>query len=774
MESVIEQECAAAEAPAPAPPAAALNGAASPQQQPGPPRTLYRAPSRDNLSGGGGFSSAPGVPRVPSNSNLEVVDVRGVASHPWHDVPVGERAPEVVNCIIEIPAGSKVKYELDKETGMLYVDRVLASSVRYPHNYGFIPQTLCEDNDPLDVLVVMQSQTAPFSFMQVKPIGVLQMLDQGERDDKIIAVHCHDPAFKNFNDISELPAHRLAEIRSFFEDYKKNEHKEVRVDEILGADKAHEIIEEAIQLYVSEHVPKKYRVNKPAPVAPGASRSPRQSSCGSGSARQQRQQRSASSGASSGGPRRSGSGAGRGGAGRGGAMAARGGGDVRTRELSASRTRSSVVLLVETPDGACVLKRWRRSRVLFAGNRQQPLSEYGAMLDLADVPNVNVPLRLTLDEHGAELVYAHAGPSAAEWRRRLSAELGDGEALLGAAVSLAQHVAVHVALALAELAQRGLVHRDVKPANVLVRDVQPEGAGWAWLSDCGLMARAGSLAGFLTGFDLQYIPPEYIIAPWEGGGAPWPEPGQEQGRESGPPPWRLHELPELAARTTSAVDMYGLGLTLYELIAGSLPRQLVPPRGAAASAARTAEALQRAAELDWGAEIERHIAHPGAAELLGALLQRDPARRPSPTGALEFAWLRDAVPSVQRQLDAMREGWPHEQRAALRAARRFELQQLQDALRQDEAAAAAAAARPAAAACAADDAWPAAGDTWPAARGPAASAPVSEDTWGAAAPSCSSGGRKGRSVSRSSSWRAGGGGGGGGGAAQHVPADDGW
>jgi inorganic pyrophosphatase len=238
---------------------ALASGAIAPGTAPAPPKPLYRAPSRENLASGG---SGSGLPRISSSSNLEVVDVRGVASHPWHDVPVGSKAPDVVSCIVEIPAGSKVKYELDKDTGMLYVDRVLASSVRYPHNYGFIPQTLCEDNDPLDVLVVMQCPTAPFSLMQVKPIGVMRMLDQGEQDDKVIAVHCDDPAFKNFNDISEFPAHRLAEIKSFFEDYKKNEHKEVRVDDFLGADQARRIIEDAIQMYVDNYVPKRYRVNK--------------------------------------------------------------------------------------------------------------------------------------------------------------------------------------------------------------------------------------------------------------------------------------------------------------------------------------------------------------------------------------------------------------------------------------------------------------------------------------------------------------------------------
>ena len=171
---------------------------------------------------------------------------RGTASHPWHDLSPGSEAPQTVNAVIEIPRGSKVKYELDKDTGLVYVDRILYSSVVYPHNYGFIPKTLCEDADPLDVLVLMQEAVVPMCFMRVRPIGVMQMLDQGEQDDKVIAVHADDPEFKGFTDISQLPPHRLAEIKRFFEDYKKNEHKEVKVDDILGAEAARKAVIEAL------------------------------------------------------------------------------------------------------------------------------------------------------------------------------------------------------------------------------------------------------------------------------------------------------------------------------------------------------------------------------------------------------------------------------------------------------------------------------------------------------------------------------------------------
>eukprot|EP01025_Chloroclados_australasicus_P013693 TRINITY_DN16426_c1_g1_i1.p1 TRINITY_DN16426_c1_g1~~TRINITY_DN16426_c1_g1_i1.p1 ORF type:complete len:243 (+),score=32.85 TRINITY_DN16426_c1_g1_i1:113-841(+) len=146
--------------------------------------------------------------------------------HPWHDVKAGEKAPDVVTAVIEIPEGSKVKYEIDKETGMLNVDRVLYSSMVYPHNYGFIPQTLCDDGDALDILVLMQGPVPPLACMRAKTIGAMRMIDCGEQDDKIIAVCADDPAYKHINDLSELPEHRWKEIRSFFQDYKRGQLEE--------------------------------------------------------------------------------------------------------------------------------------------------------------------------------------------------------------------------------------------------------------------------------------------------------------------------------------------------------------------------------------------------------------------------------------------------------------------------------------------------------------------------------------------------------------------
>lgn len=169
--------------------------------------------------------------------------------NPWHDVNIGDDVPNSFSAIIEVPKGSKNKYELDKESGLIKVDRVLFSSVHYPANYGFIPKTYCEDNDPLDVLVLGQEPVYPMSIMSAIPIGVLKMTDEGEADDKIIAVHANDPEYSAYKSINDLPPHRLCELRRFFEDYKKLENKLVVVEEFLDANDAKKILIESIEYY---------------------------------------------------------------------------------------------------------------------------------------------------------------------------------------------------------------------------------------------------------------------------------------------------------------------------------------------------------------------------------------------------------------------------------------------------------------------------------------------------------------------------------------------
>ncbi len=169
--------------------------------------------------------------------------------HPWHDVEIGEDAPGEFQALVEIPKGSKVKYELDKDTGLLKVDRILYSSIHYPANYGFIPRTLGDDGDPLDVLVLMQEPAQPLSLMVVRPIGMMHMVDDGENDEKIICVPLEDPEYRSYESYDELPEHRLAELKSFFEDYKKLEDKEVNVEDFANVEEAKTAVRHAMELY---------------------------------------------------------------------------------------------------------------------------------------------------------------------------------------------------------------------------------------------------------------------------------------------------------------------------------------------------------------------------------------------------------------------------------------------------------------------------------------------------------------------------------------------
>lgn len=172
--------------------------------------------------------------------------------NPWHDVDPGDRYSDTVIGVIEIPRGSRAKYEVDKESGMLKLDRVLYSSVYYPANYGFIPQTLCGDHDPLDILIISQIDIVPLCLAPAKIIGVMRMVDSGEADDKIIAVAAGDPTFNYIKDISELPKHLLDEIKNFFESYKKLEQKAVEVKDFLDKKTALEILKDSYKMYDEE------------------------------------------------------------------------------------------------------------------------------------------------------------------------------------------------------------------------------------------------------------------------------------------------------------------------------------------------------------------------------------------------------------------------------------------------------------------------------------------------------------------------------------------
>ena len=169
--------------------------------------------------------------------------------HPWHDVSPGQEVPRDFQALIEIPLGSNVKYELDKATGLLKVDRIIHSAVFYPANYGFIPQTYADDNDPLDVLVLCQEPVQPLALIKARAIGVMTMIDSGASDDKIISVATNDPEFSDYLEARDLPSHRLLVLKRFFQDYKQLEGKQVQVEDIKTAYAAINVIEKALTRY---------------------------------------------------------------------------------------------------------------------------------------------------------------------------------------------------------------------------------------------------------------------------------------------------------------------------------------------------------------------------------------------------------------------------------------------------------------------------------------------------------------------------------------------
>lgn len=171
-------------------------------------------------------------------------------SNIWHDISPKRITAEEFMCVIEIPKGSKKKYELDKETGFLMLDRILYTSTHYPANYGFIPRTLGDDGDPLDVLLLCAQTLEPLTLVKARPIGVISMIDDGRRDEKIIAIPTGDPTYNHYTDISQLPAHIFDEMSHFFKVYKNLENKQTAVNEVMDKETAVSIIETAISDYI--------------------------------------------------------------------------------------------------------------------------------------------------------------------------------------------------------------------------------------------------------------------------------------------------------------------------------------------------------------------------------------------------------------------------------------------------------------------------------------------------------------------------------------------
>ena len=188
----------------------------------------------------------------PSSATIECAFFpvgRPQMTHAWHDISPGEKLPLEFRAVVEIPYGSSVKYELDKESGLIRLDRMLYSAVYYPANYGFIPQTLAEDGDPLDVLVLCQEPVVPLTVIDARAIGLMVMIDSGKRDHKIISVAIHDPEYNSYKESANMPEHRLAMLRRFFLDYKQLEDKQVEVDQIQPAKHALPVIDDSLARY---------------------------------------------------------------------------------------------------------------------------------------------------------------------------------------------------------------------------------------------------------------------------------------------------------------------------------------------------------------------------------------------------------------------------------------------------------------------------------------------------------------------------------------------
>jgi len=177
-------------------------------------------------------------------------------TNPWHDVPRGKKLPDEINAIIEVPKDSKLKYELDKNSGLIMLDRPLYSAVHYPGDYGFIPRTYWDDGDPLDIIIISNFSVYPNTTVRVRPIALLDMYDGKERDDKVIAVHATDPRFDGYRTVKDIPKHVLLEIKHFFETYKELQKKKVKVLSVKDVDAAKKCIIRGSKLY-----DKKYRNN---------------------------------------------------------------------------------------------------------------------------------------------------------------------------------------------------------------------------------------------------------------------------------------------------------------------------------------------------------------------------------------------------------------------------------------------------------------------------------------------------------------------------------